>query len=73
MSEEKPRLVRVTDPVEIEAVKAGASGDIGCPLGHWYNEILLTSPEPTLGKVWYADAAEMAKWRAGRAKAADEV
>jgi hypothetical protein len=51
---DKPRLVRVTDPVEIEAVKAGRA-ELHAPYGYYYGN-----------DCWYAEEAEMAKWRAGR-------
>jgi len=50
---EKPRLTRVTDPAEIEAVRAGAVGELGFPCG-------LHDEEGN----WWADSAELAKWRA---------
>ena len=51
---DKPRLVRVTDPVEIEALNDGRA-KIHTPYGYY-----------KFDGIWYADAAELAKWRAGR-------
>jgi len=58
-ADDKPRLVRVTDPAEIEAVQAGAGGELGFPCG-------LTDEAGN----WWADATELAKWRAGAASSA---
>ena len=59
-TDEKPRLVRVTDPKEIEAVAKGWAGDLGLPRGVPF--IDYTDNGRVQG--WYADAAELAKWRA---------
>lgn len=54
---DKPRLVRVTDQVEIDAMKAGSLGqNLAYPFGHYSR----------FEGAWYADAAELAKWRAAQ-------
>jgi len=60
-TDDKPRLVRVTDPVEIEACRRGWRGYIGCPHGFPQGD-----PESEADWHWYAYAAELEKWRAGR-------
>jgi len=61
-TDDKPRLVRVTDPVEIEAVAKGCAGDLSCPRGISYLDY--GNGYDSRQEVWYADADELAKWRA---------
>jgi hypothetical protein len=48
---DKPKMIPVTDPAEIEALKRGAQGELDAPYGIEY-----------AGR-WYAEASELERYR----------